>query len=89
MSDGFNILAVANKGHDFICTMRRGILFNLQGKLGIFLFGRGLSGILAGYFNCWRPNLPIHGIWQIFIYVLDRSTGKQNVLDNQNGLKIH
>jgi len=25
MSDGFSILAVANKAHDFICTMRRGI----------------------------------------------------------------
>jgi len=38
---------------------RGGISFhNLQGKRGILYIGRGLGGIMAGYFNCWGPNLP-------------------------------
>jgi hypothetical protein len=31
MSEGFNILAVANKAHDFICATRRGIFFKFAG----------------------------------------------------------
>ncbi len=41
------------------CAPRGGVSFyNLQAKRGIFLKGRGLSGILAGYLNYCGPNLP-------------------------------
>ena len=64
MSDGFSILAVANKAHDFIGSTRRGMLLlkltgYLRDRQGILKMGRGLSGILAGYLNYWRPNLPL------------------------------
>ena len=40
-----------------------GFYQNLRGtgEIGgvFFKMGRGLGGILAGYLNCWRPNLPI------------------------------
>ena len=32
----------------------------LRDRRGIFLNGRGLGWILAGYLNYWRPNLPIY-----------------------------
>jgi hypothetical protein len=39
--------------------------------------GRGLGGILAGYFNCWRPKFTVSAILMgriFFIYVGDIST---------------
>jgi hypothetical protein len=50
---------------------RRGMFFIktggvLRDRQGILKMGRGLSGILAGYFNCWGPNLPLSGIWNNF-----------------------
>jgi hypothetical protein len=33
--------------------------------------------------------LPIHGIWQNYIYALDMSIGKQDVLGNRNRPKNH
>ena len=80
MSDGFNILAVAYKAHDFmhnaagylfqICRVG-GIWFLLKpagywrDRQGNFKMGRGLGGILAGYLNYWRRSLPIYVIRQL------------------------
>ena len=66
MSDGFSILAVTNKAHDFmhdaaeylfqICPTG-GVCFllkptgYLRDRQGIFKMGQGLGGILAGYLN--------------------------------------
>ena len=33
-----------------------------RGKRGMFFYWAGLGGILAGYLNCWRPNLPQYAI---------------------------
>ena len=54
---------------------RRGMVFiktggYLRDRQGIFKMGRGIGGILAGYLNRWRPNLPIYENAQLFIYVL-------------------
>jgi hypothetical protein len=40
----------------------------LRDKRGIFKMGRGLGGILAGYVNCWRPNLPLSQLCQNYRY---------------------
>jgi len=68
MSDGFNILDVAKKAHDFFLLYAAGYLFQicrvgggcfllklasyLRDRLGIFKMGRGIGGILAGYLKC-------------------------------------
>jgi len=36
----------------------RGMFFIKTGGV-FFKMGRGLGGILAGYLNYWRPNLPV------------------------------
>ena len=84
MSGGFNIFAAANKAHELICPMRRGIclifmagglwfLFKLAGysrdRQGIFLLGRGWGGILAGYLNYWRHNLPNYQL-SVFVQLI-------------------
>jgi hypothetical protein len=47
MSDGFNILAIAKKAHDFFFALRGGVsLSNLQGRRGVFFIKTGQ--LLAG-----------------------------------------
>jgi hypothetical protein len=47
LAEGFNILAFANKAHDFIFARRGGVSFsNLQGRRGMFFIKTG--GVLAG-----------------------------------------
>jgi hypothetical protein len=40
----------------------------LRDRRGIFLNGRGLGWILAGYLNYWRPNLPIAQLYYFYRY---------------------
>ena len=46
---------------------------NRRGTCGIggvlFLIGRGIGGILAGYLNYWRPNLPKYVIRQLSNFI--------------------
>ena len=39
-------------------------------RRGIFLNGRDISGILAGYFNCWGPNLPFSTIRRLSRFMM-------------------
>ena len=96
MSGGFSILAVAKKGYDLAHPTRRGLFFikNRRGNGGIgrvFKNGAGYSGILAGYLNYWRPNLPkfvirrlsnsvkiyfeYHRVFRAVKYMADSTTG--------------
>ena len=42
---------------------------------GVFLImGRGIGGILAGYLNYWRPNLPVSQVAENVIYKTNITT---------------
>jgi hypothetical protein len=51
MSGGFNILPDGNKGHEFVCSTRRGIVFQICKVSGVCFLLK-----LAGY---WRDRQGI------------------------------
>jgi hypothetical protein len=68
MSDGFSILAVANKAHDLVRqTRRRGIFLNMPGRRAMFFIKTG--GVRAGwagyFFKCAGFRRDISGISQL------------------------
>ena len=57
----FHALYMAPEWRGMVFIKTGGVLREMGGVF--FKMGRGIGGILAGYLNYWRPNLPISKIF--------------------------